>query len=70
MIGGWSEGMVRDRIGERLAEAEEGRLARLARPKPTPRARIARGLFRLAVALQRDETWRAVWERLEAPRHP
>jgi hypothetical protein len=34
------------------------------------RARAARRLFGFAVALEREETWRAVWERLEAPRHP
>jgi hypothetical protein len=30
------------------------------------RARIARRLFDLAVAAEREETWRLVWERLEA----
>jgi hypothetical protein len=34
------------------------------------RARVARKMFQLAVALEKEETWRAVWERLEAPRHP
>ena len=33
---------------------------------PTLRARMARGLFELAVATEREETWRVVWERLEA----
>jgi hypothetical protein len=27
-------------------------------------------MFAFAVALEKEETWRAVWERLEAPRHP
>jgi hypothetical protein len=30
------------------------------------RARVARTLFDLAVAAEREETWRVVWERLEA----
>lgn len=30
------------------------------------RARMARRLFALAVATEREETWRVVWERLEA----
>ena len=30
------------------------------------RARMARRLFALAVAAEREETWRVVWERLEA----
>jgi hypothetical protein len=36
----------------------------------TLRARVARRMFAIAVALEKEETWRAVWERLEAPRHP
>jgi hypothetical protein len=30
------------------------------------RARLARRLFALAVATEREETWRIVWERLES----
>lgn len=43
---------------------------RYARPenKPSLRARLARNLFTLAVAAEREETWRVVWERLEARR--
>ena len=43
---------------------------RHARPenKPSLRARLARQLFALAVAAEREETWRVVWERLEARR--
>ena len=43
---------------------------RYARPedKPSLRARLARQLFTLAVATEREETWRVVWERLEARR--
>lgn len=34
------------------------------------RARLARQLFALAVATEREETWRVVWERLEAKGRP
>jgi hypothetical protein len=71
--GGWSVEFVRDRNAGLLQEAEERRLARLASratERPSLRARAARRLFEFAVALEREETWRAVWERLEAPRHP
>jgi hypothetical protein len=64
---------MRDRYDRVLAEAEERRLARLAAgaaEKPSLRARAARRLFAFAVALERDETWRVVWERLETPRRP
>ncbi|MBD0252889.1 MAG: hypothetical protein ICV31_00145 [Rubrobacter sp.] len=63
----------RERNAEILAEAEKRRLARLAPRKPVGpvlRARVARTVFGFALALEREETWRAVWERLEAPRHP
>jgi len=65
--------LTRERNAGILAEAEVRRLARLA-PRRTVRtvlrARVARRLFDFAVALESEETWRAVWERLEAPRHP
>lgn len=43
---------------------------RYARPtnRLSLRARLARRLFLLAVAAEREETWRVVWERLEARR--
>ena len=69
----WSVEYVRDRNARALEEAEERRLARLVAgtaERPSLRARAARRLFGFAVALEREETWRAVWERLEAPRHP
>jgi hypothetical protein len=69
--GGWSEEFVRERNARTLAEAEERRLARLAAGEAVRhglRARVARWLFGFAVALEREETWRAVWEGLEAPR--
>jgi hypothetical protein len=65
--------LARERGARILAEAEERRLARLA-PRRSAwtalRARVARKMFAIAVALEKEETWRAVWERLEAPRHP
>ncbi len=60
MHGGWSEVEAKERMARELAAAEERRLARVAAPKPNLRARAARWLFGLAVALQREETWRAV----------
>ncbi len=64
--------MARLRREELLREAGERRLARLVQKdeRPSLRARAARRLFGFAVALERDETWRVVWERLEAPRQP
>jgi hypothetical protein len=34
--------------------------------EPSLRARVARRLFALALAAEREETWRVIWERLEA----
>ncbi len=50
-------------LAERVAERRK-----YARPagQPSVRARMARWLFALAVATERNETWRMVWERLEA----
>jgi len=73
VYGEWPEELVRDRNARLLAEAEERRLARRAAgvaERRSLRARAARRLFGFAVALEREETWRAVWERLEAPRQP
>jgi hypothetical protein len=50
-------------LAERMAE--RGRYAR-SPGEPSLRARLARRLFALAVATEREETWRQVWERLEA----
>ena len=69
----WTTEYVRERRDRALAEAEECRMARLATgaaEKPSLRARAARRLFEFAVALEREETWRVVWERLETPRRP
>ncbi|CAA9459273.1 MAG: hypothetical protein AVDCRST_MAG58-2247 [uncultured Rubrobacteraceae bacterium] len=65
--------LARERNAGILAEAEERRVARLAPRRPVfsaLRARVARRMFEFAMELEREETWRAVWERLEAPKHP
>jgi hypothetical protein len=49
---------VRQRNAGTLAEAAE---------RLSLRVRAARLLFGFAVALEREEIWRVVWERLEAP---
>lgn len=46
--------------------AERKLVAEALAARPSLRARIARKLFTLAVAAEREETWRVVWERLEA----
>ncbi|MGH3145985.1 MAG: hypothetical protein ACRDTR_09315 [Rubrobacter sp.] len=66
----WTVDLARERNASMLAEAEERRLAAEAPGRTSLRARMARKLFGFAVTLEREETWRAVWERLEAPRHP
>jgi hypothetical protein len=69
MFNDWHYMVVQDRaareqdLAERVAERE--RYAR-SPGKPSLRARMARRLFELAVAAEREETWRAVWEKLEA----
>jgi hypothetical protein len=63
--------LTREKNARMLAEAEEQRLARLAPRKSVwsaLRTRVARGMVWFAVALEREVTWRAVWEKLEAPR--
>ena len=62
--------LSRGRNAEVRAEAEQRRLARLAPRRaawPVLRARVARRVFAFALALEREETWKAVWEKLEAP---
>jgi hypothetical protein len=44
----------------------ERRKQELTARKPSLRSWMARRLFALAVATEREETWRVVWERLEA----
>ena len=50
-------------LAERMAERE--RYAQ-RKHRSSLRARMARRLFTLAVAAEKEETWRVVWERLEA----
>lgn len=52
---------------QEFAERVAGR-NRHARPghRPTLRARAARRRFALAIAAERQETWKVVWEKLEA----
>ena len=62
--------LSRARNDDIMAEAEQRRLARLAPRKPVwpvLRAHVARRVFAFALALEREETWKAVWEKLEAP---
>ena len=53
-------------LSERMAESR--RLALGTSRGPSLRARMARCLFALAVAADRKETWKVVWEGLEARR--
>ena len=61
--------MLQDRTAREqdLADrrAERSRYTR-SPGEPSLRARVARRLFALALAAEREETWRVVWERLEA----
>ena len=50
-------------LAERIAE--RNRHARTKEAGLSLRARVARRLFALAMAAEREETWRVVWERLE-----
>ena len=69
MFNDWQYVLAQDRAAREqdLAErmAERGRYAR-SPGRPSLRARVARRLFELAVAAEREETWRVVWEKLEA----
>ena len=50
-------------LAQKVAERERHAQSR---QRLSLRARMARRLFELAVATEREETWRLVWERLEA----
>jgi hypothetical protein len=69
MFNDWHYVLAQDReareqdFDERVAE--RGRYAR-SPGRPSLRGRVARRLFALAVAAESEETWRVVWERLEA----
>ena len=64
---GWYE-VVKDRTAHERASAAERRLARKVTRGPNLRARVARGLFALAVAVETEEAWRALWDRVEEAR--
>ncbi|HET7273250.1 MAG TPA: hypothetical protein VFI90_19440 [Rubrobacter sp.] len=67
MFNDWHYMVVQDRTARDQDFAErKAERARCARSGPSLRARVARRLFDLAVAAEREETWRVVWERLEA----
>jgi hypothetical protein len=66
MFSDWTYATLQDRMARERELAEQRKQARAAARKPSLRARAARRLFALAVALDRRETWSAVWERLEA----
>jgi hypothetical protein len=66
MFSNWTYAMLQDRMARERELAEQRRLALAAARKLPLRARMARRLFALAVALDGRETWSAVWERLEA----
>jgi hypothetical protein len=69
MFNDWQYVLAQDRaareqdFAERVAERE--RYAR-SPGRPSLRARVARRLFELAITAESEETWRVVWERLEA----
>ena len=60
--------IVKERMAHERAQAAERRLARVAARGPGLRARVARGLFHLAMAVENEEAWRAVWDRMGASR--
>lgn len=70
MYSDWHYARLHDRearereLAERMEERRGDALA--SARGPSLRASVARGLFQLAVAVERRETWRVVWERLEA----
>jgi anti-sigma-K factor RskA len=69
MFNDWHYMLTQDRavreqdLAERMAERQK---FAPSPEKPSLRARVARRLFELAVATESEETWRVVWERLEA----
>ena len=69
MFNDWQYMVLQDRTAREqdFAErrAERRRYAR-SPGEPSLRARMARRLFALALAAEREETWRVVWERLES----
>ena len=64
---GWYQ-VMKDRMSHERAMADQRRLARVAAKGSSLRARAARGLFSLAMAVENDEAWRAIWDRMGASR--
>jgi hypothetical protein len=66
----WSYARLRDREAREQERAdlmfERRQQAVRTTRGPSLRARLARGLFALAVSVEREEIWRVVWNRLEA----
>jgi hypothetical protein len=56
---------VREQELDELIDERRRQAARTMRG-PSLRAMMARGLFALAVSAEREETWRVIWECLEA----
>lgn len=54
--------LMRDRMAEERARAEQRRLARSVVHRPSLRARTARMFFRMAFAVEAEETWRILRE--------
>ena len=68
MFNDWHYMVARDRTAREQDFAEKvAERRKYARPpgQSSLRARVARKLFELAVAAEREETWRVVWEKLE-----
>ncbi len=63
--------MHKVRQAEYRAEAERRRLRKLAKGEDrlSWRARLARGLFDAAFALEAEESWRAMWDRMSGKQH-
>jgi hypothetical protein len=67
VLNDWCYVRLWDRTVRELDELmRERRRQTLTAGKPSLRALMARRHFALAVATEREETWRVVWERLEA----
>jgi len=69
MLNDWHYMLAQDRtVREQEFAERRAERRRYARPpgQPSLRGRLARRLFELAVAAEREETWRVVWEKLEA----
>lgn len=61
--------MHKARLAEYRAEAEQRRLAKLVKGETLSwRANAARRLFDAAFALEAEESWRAVWDRMSGKR--